>query len=230
MKRYIRSSEIVSATSYKDDDLRLPLIKSIEEVLGIDFQGAKSQMQYAEKWDRYLGYQIFSKNNKYKMSIYQSSSPEPEYKDGRLKYADPEIITAVQNFLKENYPDYYSNSNIKYGFVVCRAFLQDESSKQAASKIEDEISDLVLYSKFDSKDMLESEFPSSYKAYKDYVTLTWTYWEYWNAPGETPEEDLVNLVKSAGYHIKSSSVTKGYSKGYGHPDVPSRLQISIYYN
>lgn len=223
MKCYIKAS-----TKYKENDKRIPLIRAIQEVLGVDFTGNKSVYQYSTKYDCYLRYVIMSGKsigrNRYKMSIYQNND-EPEEKldfrpNGyRTVTADVDIMKDICRFLESNYSEFFVRCNEVYGFVICDAYFESDSITTDAESLYNDV-----YSLLDSKGYEVENFTT----YQDYITVQVVVSLMEKNP-ELQVSNIRSILESNGYHVKSISLTRG-SKSYPAYWMDHRIKINIYYN
>lgn len=222
--------KLIRAATYKDNDPRLPLIKSIENVLGLRFNGSKPGMQYCKIYDCYLECNITSKQDAYKLQIYQSSTTDREIAGSNYKYADPTILMDIANYLEINYNEYFIKVDKKYGFVLCKPYFSDLSTLDEGEDIAKELSHIVFNSLYSDQFKYPGKGPefSSYKSYENYVKLIWT----WHADEKSlkyASKYIQDVITNEGYRIKSASTASAPPTGYGRPYYPERIIISVFY-
>lgn len=219
---------IKAAQSYKDNDSRLPLIKAVENILGLKFEGSKSTIQWSENYQCYMKYDITSKQDTYRLKMYQSSDDNPEH----FKFINTNILEDVTDYIKENFSQYFIKIEKRYGTIVCKPYFEDVSKSDSARKLASKIGYLVV--KFDDefKKLYHGtggvpQF-SSYKTYEDCVKITWTWHTKDRELLETAREFIVNAIEDAGYDVKSSSASTASPTYYGGPYLPEQISVYVY--
>jgi hypothetical protein len=219
MKRYIKAAHV------NDADPRQPLISAVTLVLGLSFTGNSSELQWSERFDRWLDYTIRSGTsigpNKYKITIHQASEPDAWHVDP----ADPDIVGAVAQFIQRTYSDLNVIANTRYGFVVCDQYLADKSVEAVAKQLFDRVSQLL--GGVHRERMLEVK---NYKAYSDHVAITASVSLLLSDTELQEEVDFVrDVLESDGLDVESIKVTKGRMQ-YPSYWMDHRLTINLLYS
>lgn len=222
MKKYI-----TSATSYKEDDLRLPLIEAIEDVLEIDFTGAKSDWQYSENYKTYFQYRLTSGKNvgtdKYKLTIYQTDLREiMDDKYGVKPPAEKYVFNDVEAYIHKHYTELKTRVNLKYGFIICDAYFGDTEFDVDPKAMFDDIVDLLVDNGYDK------DYDYSYKTQKDFLTIKYGFRQADLKYKDQYIDDIQKILTSNRYNVKSIFVQPGYVK---YPTwIDPTMVMNIFYN
>lgn len=225
MKRLIRCA--VETRS----DPRYPLIKALEDVVGVPFEGATTYSgptKYSKIYECYVGYKITSGRNvgtnKYRLSIrcLNKSDPYPielvsDKEEQDLDNKSKEIIIDIAEYLDRKFPELNAEPNTRFKFITCDSYYEDDSVTDTSEEMYKEVIDMLkTHIHYDSEALEES----SYRSSSEYLNI--------RIPGADPnsseKKDIRNLLKENRFDVKSVVIVPSSNSGYFYDYV-----IKVYY-
>ena len=232
MKRLIRSNTILSATKYKATDPRLPIIKAMEDVLGIEFRGNKpdwSATQYSSKYDYDVQYTINTKpgyGGKRRYIFYLTpATDEREVQDL--------IVRDMKDYILDNFGDDLEVATYggippldKHYELACDEYRVDKETLSNRKTQENEARD--VYYEVDSILKHEGYDVKSYKSYSNYVCI-FVKVKILDESVEQDAKDIEHILKQNGFHLKSVDIQYGRAM-YPATWVEHMIRVNVYYN
>lgn len=236
MKRLVKSNTILSAIKYKSNDPRLPIIKAMEHVLGIEFRGNKPDWQnpqYSKKYDCEVDYTISSKSGyngkrRYEFSLSRILG---------LEDLQDDIVRDMKDYILDNFGDTLNVSTYgglppvdKHYKLACDEYGINEgeaSKRKDQSKKLNEVSTRI-YDKVDSILRKEGYNVTSFKSYSNYVCI----FVKVKILDESVEQDADNIryiLQEEGFHVKSVDIQYGRVM-YPSTWVDHLIRVNVYYD
>ena len=220
MKRYIRA-----ATTYKGTDPRLPLIKALEDVVEIPFEGSSTYSgptSYSNKYECYVGYKIVSgKNvgtNRYRLSVECLNRSEPypyvpipDDEQDMLYEKEEKIVMDITRYIHKNYPELDAEPNLKFKFITCDSYYGDNPVEDDSEKMYSDVINLLSQSNMEYKERFRK---ASYRSSPEYLNIRIPGADPYSPEGQEEKDSILELLKENGFNVKSIITTKGTDPGY----------------